>query len=165
MNKDGLSPARSEVLVRTATAAELPQVVRIEQTCFDDPWPAADFQLLLEDPCCSLLVAVTEAEEYVGFSASRLQTPVMALLNLAVLPAWRRSGYGSRLLEAVCSEASRSHCRWLTLEVRRSNHAAVNLYQQAGFAQVNVIRNYYPDGEAALQMVLALSGYRKGVQP
>ena len=42
------------------------------------------------------------------------------------------------------------------LEVRASNEAALNLYRKMGFIQVNVSKSYYPDGEDAIVMTLAL---------
>lgn len=47
-------------------------------------------------------------------------------------------------------------CEYMTLEVRASNEAALNLYQKMGFIQVNVSKSYYPDGEDAIVMTLAL---------
>ena len=44
----------------------------------------------------------------------------------------------------------------MTLEVRASNEAALNLYRKMGFIQVNVSKSYYPDGEDAIVMTLAL---------
>lgn len=52
--------------------------------------------------------------------------------------------------------AREAACEYMTLEVRASNEAALNLYQKMGFIQVNVSKNYYPDGEDAIVMTLAL---------
>jgi ribosomal-protein-alanine N-acetyltransferase len=48
-------------------------------------------------------------------------------------------------------------CTVATLEVRRSNTAAIALYERAGFRTVHVRSNYYQrDGEDALVMLLDL---------
>ncbi len=74
------------------------------------------------------------------------------LLAIATLPAWRRRGYGTALYEALIAEAKRTDCRSITLEVRRSNQAAISLYHRVGFRKVGVRKGYYPDGEDALLM-------------
>ena len=48
--------------------------------------------------------------------------------------------------------SSRSGTRVVTLEVRKHNRAALNFYQKLGFRRVDVIHNYYNDGEDAFQM-------------
>ena len=40
----------------------------------------------------------------------------------------------------------------MSLEVRVSNLAAINLYQQMGFAEVGRRKRYYENGEDALMM-------------
>ena len=52
--------------------------------------------------------------------------------------------------------AREAACEYMTLEVRASNEAALNLYRKMGFIQVNVSKSYYPDGEDAIVMTLAL---------
>ena len=40
----------------------------------------------------------------------------------------------------------------MTLEVRKSNQAAIALYEKFGFSPVNVVKRYYSDGEDAILM-------------
>ena len=46
------------------------------------------------------------------------------VLNVASHPSARRQGHAARLIEHVVAFAQRHKCRYLTLEVRRSNTAA-----------------------------------------
>jgi ribosomal-protein-alanine N-acetyltransferase len=46
--------------------------------------------------------------------------------------------------------------RLLVLEVRPTNRAAIHLYRRVGFAAIGFRRNYYGDGEDALDMHLEL---------
>lgn len=67
-----------------------------------------------------------------GFSTFRAR----ALLNvhdLAVLPDWRGSGVGRRLLAAVETVARSHGCCKVTLEVRADNAAARRLYDRLGY--------------------------------
>ncbi|KAK9841808.1 hypothetical protein WJX81_004521 [Elliptochloris bilobata] len=82
----------------------------------------------------------------------------LQVLELAVLPEFRRRGVGTELVR----ELVRGSCRaggTVLLEVRAGNAAAVALYQQRlGFATVGRRRGYYADGEDALLMAMPLLG-------
>jgi ribosomal-protein-alanine N-acetyltransferase len=63
--------------------------------------------------------------------------------NLAVLPAWRRTGVATSLLDHVIREGVRMGAHRATLEVRRSNEPARRLYERFGFSVAGVRRAYY----------------------
>jgi ribosomal-protein-alanine N-acetyltransferase len=80
------------------------------------------------------------------------------VLNVAAHPDARRQGHASRLLEHVIAFANRNKCRYVTLEVRRSNAGAIRLYRKYGFRPVGVRPNYYvEDNEDAIVMLLELA--------
>jgi ribosomal-protein-alanine N-acetyltransferase len=85
-----------------------------------------------------------------GFAvARRVAEGESELLNLAVDPAYRRSGIARRLLKELTS----SHPGTLWLEVRESNTGARNLYKSLGFCEAGCRPGYYPDsGESAIVM-------------
>lgn len=70
--------------------------------------------------------------------------------NLAVHPDWRRQGVARQVLDVVLREARAAGAHDATLEVRRSNRAALKLYEGLGFAAEGVRRGYYthPDEDA-----------------
>jgi ribosomal-protein-alanine N-acetyltransferase len=73
-------------------------------------------------------------------------------MNVAVDPARRRQGIASALLSELYVRAGDESTQF-TLEVRRSNVAAIELYQRDGFRIAGVRRRYYQDnGEDALIM-------------
>jgi len=77
----------------------------------------------------------------------------LQLLELATHPEQRRRGLARALLERLIDFAKKRHKRLLLLEVRRSNLAAIGLYESAGFVTTGVRRGYYSDtGEDALEM-------------
>lgn len=92
----------------------------------------------------------------VGFIVTWLVADELHVLDVATDPARRRQGIGLRLmLQAL--EFARGHAvRLLLLEVRRRNTAAVMLYRKLGFAVLRLRKQYYDDGEDALEMTLVL---------
>jgi len=76
------------------------------------------------------------------------------LLSIAVVPRFRRCGIGKKLLAALIESTKKEGSRGMKLEVNESNARALNLYQSFGFQVQEKISNYYPDGRAAVVMVL-----------
>ena len=79
------------------------------------------------------------------------------ITNVAVLPEYRRKGIASRLIDVMIKKANELELSLLTLEVRRSNEAAQNLYKKFGFETIGERKRYYSDNrEDALIMQLEL---------
>ncbi|MEO7032221.1 MAG: ribosomal protein S18-alanine N-acetyltransferase [Polyangiaceae bacterium] len=79
------------------------------------------------------------------------------LLELASHPEQRRRGLARALLVALLAHARGQQARLILLEVRRSNLAAIALYESFGFETTGVRRGYYSDtGEDALEMRITL---------
>jgi ribosomal-protein-alanine N-acetyltransferase len=89
----------------------------------------------------------------VGFLLAWSVADELHLLELASHPEYRRQGFGRALLQALVVHARQQQKRLLLLEVRRSNQAAIALYESCGFQTTGVRRAYYSDtGEDALEM-------------
>ncbi|MBQ7792056.1 MAG: ribosomal protein S18-alanine N-acetyltransferase, partial [Clostridia bacterium] len=74
--------------------------------------------------------------------------------NVAVLPDYRRKGYGRLLLSHLISYAKEHQLLLLTLEVRASNEGAIHLYESCGFEVVGRRKKYYDNCEDAILMTL-----------
>jgi ribosomal-protein-alanine N-acetyltransferase len=79
----------------------------------------------------------------VAWCCVRLVADELQIEDLAVAAAWRRRGWGRRLLSLVVALARRRGATTAHLEVRRGNAAARGLYRSAGFAEVGERRDYY----------------------
>ena len=59
--------------------------------------------------------------------------PMINIHDVIVLKAYRRQGIGRSLMNALVEEAVKRNCSRITLEVRKDNLPAQNLYQDMGF--------------------------------
>jgi [ribosomal protein S18]-alanine N-acetyltransferase len=145
----------TDLEIRRLTYADLPQVVAIERRAFPAPWSLAMFVLELSKPagiCIAALELGREADGVAGYCICSRYDTVWHLMNLAVSPERRREGIGTQLLEALLQRLPTPD-EAVTLEVRRSNEAALALYEKYGFKAAGVRRRYYADnGEDALIM-------------
>ena len=94
--------------------------------------------------------------EVVGVGSLWLAPDEAHITSLAVAGEARRRGHGRRLVTALVALAGSLGLEAVTLEVRASNGAARALYAGCGFEEVGERRRYYPDGEDAVIMTLAL---------
>jgi ribosomal-protein-alanine N-acetyltransferase len=126
------------------TAADLDGVLEIEEASFTNPWTREMYLADLARPADAFcFVARDEAGSVVGFCSFWRVVDEIHINNLAVAPAIRRAGVASALLARVLTEGGRLGARAATLEVRRSNMAALALYARFGFIVGGVRRNYY----------------------
>ena len=143
------------------TREDLPEVSEIEAHSFRAPWPDQIFVEELDREWAYLDV-VRERDEggrsrVVGFCNFWLVRDEIHLLNVAVHPDRRRHGFARRLMDHLMAFATAHECRFVTLEVRRSNAAAIGLYRRYGFEPVGLRPKYYAeDGEDAIVMTLEL---------
>jgi ribosomal-protein-alanine N-acetyltransferase len=144
------APPAAAIDVRRLTFADLPQVVAIERRAFTSPWSLAMFVLELSKPSGICLAAEVERELAGYLICSRYDT-VWHVMNVAVEPSLRRRRIATTLIETLIARVERD--AQLTLEVRRSNAGAIELYERFGFRAAGVRRRYYQDnGEDALVM-------------
>jgi ribosomal-protein-alanine N-acetyltransferase len=123
---------------------EIDEVMAVEAVSFTNPWTREMYLSDLEHQGVShVVVARTDRREAVGFCSYWHVVDELRVNNLAVVPAWRRHGVGSRLLLHVLAQARAGGIARASLEVRRSNEPARRLYERLGFAVTGVRSGYY----------------------
>ncbi len=133
---------------------DLEAVLEIEEASFPTPWSRNSFLYeLTENQRAIYLVAKNEFNKVVGYIGMWVVFDEGHITNLAAHPLYRRQGVGRILLNELVAVARRNGVQYLTLEVRRSNLSAQDLYQKIGFVHMGVRRKYYLDNrEDALIM-------------
>jgi ribosomal-protein-alanine N-acetyltransferase len=84
-------------------------------------------------------------ELIVGFVGVWLLPDEAHIVTIATRESHRGRGIGEQLLISAIELAQEQGQPLVTLEVRVSNHAAINLYEKYGFEEVGRRRNYYSD--------------------
>jgi [ribosomal protein S18]-alanine N-acetyltransferase len=88
-----------------------------------------------------------------GFAGLWLMVDEAHITTIAMHPNYRRLGLGEFMLVSLIDIAYSINARWVTLEVRVTNHSAQNLYRKYGFHEAGVRHRYYSDNnEDALIM-------------
>ena len=172
------APPTAAIEVRRLSYADLPQVVAIERRAFPTPWSLAMFVLELSKPSGICLAAEVEVIpkatgealsddeapgrgrkpsgrgrcELAGYLVCSRYDLVWHVMNVSVDPDRRRRGIATAMLEALFERVGDTEAQF-TLEVRRTNRGAFELYDRLGFKGVGIRRRYYADnGEDAIVM-------------
>ena len=132
----------AQVLVRPATLDDVADVAAMERRCYADPWPAAAFTSLPDNPAVFFAVARVEGLLR-GYVVGWHVMDEAELANLAVEPEARRQGVGRVLLNSMLDDAEGRGAARVFLEVRESNQAARRLYGSCGFMEIGRRKQYY----------------------
>jgi len=137
--------SQGAVSLSTLGRDDLDAVAAIDAESFVRPWTRAMYEAELANAEVTRLFGIAVDGSLVGYCAAWVLPGELHINNLAILPSWRRQGLARRLIAHVLDEADRLGCQRATLEVRRSNHAARQLYEHLGFTVHGVRRDYYAE--------------------
>lgn len=130
--------------IRWLIRRDLPEVLAIEQACFEWAWTEEDFIELLRQRNCIGMVAEQD-HEVVGFMVYELHKSNLRLLNFAVDPRFHRQGIGKAMMTRLADKLSQQMRKEITVEIRETNVPAQLFFRDNGFRAVRILRDYYDD--------------------
>ena len=89
-------------------------------------------------------------DKVVGYLDYSLIYDRMEIDNIEVEESYRGNGIGTKLMSYLVSVAIENRVINITLEVRKSNVVAINLYKKFGFREVAIRKFYYGDEDGIL---------------
>ena len=140
--------------------------MRINLDTLPENYPEYFFRQIQERYPEAFLVAVTEGK-VVGYIMCRMEGGVSNfglrwvrrghIVSVAVLQDYRRQKIASKLIaDSLKSLETIYAAKEVILEVRMTNHAAIQLYDKLGFKRIRILRTYYRNGEDAQLMAFKL---------
>ncbi len=154
-----LSPAAAAQApcLRPARPADIPALLRLEQTFAHDRLSRRSVRRLLAAPSAGWVIAEAE-EEILGYALVlfRRGSRIARLYSITVADGRRGHGLGRALLGAAEHLAAAHGADRLRLEVRPDNRNALRLYQAAGYGEIGVRPRFYQDGSPARLLDKAL---------
>ena len=130
-------------IVRAAADEDLTEISALQTRTFTNPWSAESMRWELANTDVARLYVMRCEGRVIGYCACWLLFDEWHINSIAIDPDWRRHGLGSHLLRVVGRELVAAGATMATLEVRRSNVAALTLYNRLGFAVEAVRKDYY----------------------
>lgn len=122
------------------------EIARLESVCFSHPRSEAALLEEISQPERYILVVMKSQKGLVkGYAGMEYVLDEGYITDVAVFPDRRRCGVGSALLRELERRGRQLKLRFLTLEVRPGNLAAVRLYISLGYEEVGRRRGFYRD--------------------
>jgi ribosomal-protein-alanine N-acetyltransferase len=149
-------PNMSDFMLRTCHYQDLDRVVAIEKSAFPDrPYSKSDFMALLLRAKDGFIIA--EADDgLLGYVIAVHDGDDGMIQSIAVSDQFRRRGIGEVLMSSALNHLA--ECERVFLLVDSNNVVAISLYHKLSFKETgNIKRNYYPNGDDAVEMVRTTS--------
>jgi len=106
------------------------------------PWSRKIFEDCLTKPYFAY--SLDQDNQPLGYYIGMTVLEEVTLMDIVVSAAHRGNGLGKCLLKHLIEQCNQNNIQQVWLEVRESNAAAINLYDNAGFILVEQRVNYYP---------------------
>lgn len=143
-----------KVVIRSMTAFDIPDVLKIERLSFATPWTKEAFENEIQRNLCARYIVAVKEGSPIGYAGMWLIIDECHITNVAVHPDYRGMHVGDALMKYITNMGLAKGIKTMTLEVRKTNLIAQNLYIKYGFEPVSIRRGYYGDnGEDAIIMV------------
>ena len=142
--------------IRDMELKDIARVMEIEAVTFKAPWKEDEMLYELNENKFSNMAVILSNSTIVGFYDYWVTFDSATIAQIAIDPAYQRQHLGSLLMEEILKDAKAKKVRTITLEVRKNNEKAVNLYQKYGFRTSLIKEKYYSKGDDALYMIKEL---------
>jgi len=174
MNKTG------GFLVKELEEFEIDEILEIQKLNNLSYWSLTDYLNFIENKQIVKLV-VKDRNQVIGFAIMRLisleaddylfdkysaKIPLVEgeIYNIGVHNLYKRGGIGTLLIKKLIQNRKIQTLKTIWLEVRESNHPAINFYKKNNFKKIHIRKNYYNNPqEDAIVMKIDLRGPSKPI--
>lgn len=120
-------------------------VMVVEHLSFTIPWSRESFEQELVANNFAYYIVAVENDVVVGYAGMWKIQDEGHITNVAVHPEFRGAHIGKKLMVELIKLAKDMGVISMTLEVRKSNYIARNLYESLGFTDAGMRKGYYTD--------------------
>ena len=144
------------MMIREFRRQDINRVLEIEEESFKDPYPV-DILIDIFNLGAGFLVAEHD-NIIVGYIIFWIRYEDEGhIISIAVDEEHRRKDVGTQLVKAALKIFKRYNIDQIKLEVRISNKEAIDFYNNNGFIEKEVLKEYYEDYEDAILMDINLN--------
>ena len=160
------------IKIKPMQKSDIDNIVAIEEKAYGNHhWSKESFLSELSNELAHYFSVFNEKDELIAYCGCWQILEEAHITNIAVSPEYRRNHIGEALLKTIIDDCYKNMVKFITLEVRVGNIAAIELYKKYGFKSLGTRKGYYQDNnEDALIMWTEnifydkfKSGYEKNV--
>ena len=142
------------IYITPMTKDDIEDVVNIEAEAYGEHhWSKSSFYEELNNNLAKYYIARTSTGETVAYAGTWHIIDEGHITTIAVKKDYMRKHIGEAIIVKILEDCYKEGIKYLTLEVRVSNEAAIGLYTKYGFNSLGTRKGYYQDNnEDALIM-------------
>lgn len=143
-----------KIKIKPMQKSQIEDVLKIEEQAYGDHhWSKDSFYGELSNNLAHYYSAFDLEGNLLGYAGSWLVIDEAHITTIAVKRELQRKKIGEALLNKIISDCYKNEIKYITLEVRASNSAAIGLYEKYGFKSLGTRKGYYQNNnEDALIM-------------
>lgn len=130
--------------IRLMNENDVDDVLEIEKKSFSTPWSKEAFEMEMNNKLANYVVIEVD-DNIIGYGGIWLIIDEGHITNVAIDPHYRGKGYSNHLVKGIIDLCLDNNIDRMTLEVRKSNVVAQNLYKKFGFEECGIRPGYYAD--------------------
>ena len=134
------------LILKEMNFSDLEGVYEVSSLSLKETWSLNSIEKELNNKLATYIVCL-EDSKVLGFAGSWLIASEGQITNVAVHPNSRGKGIGKYLMKKLIFVLKNKGCTDITLEVRKSNIIAQNLYKSLGFKEEGIRKNFYEDNK------------------
>ena len=131
---------------------DLDEIVKIENESHLTPWTKKNF--IDSNNANNLFKVLRNENDIIGYYIALFAEDECQLLNITVRLELQKKGFGQLMLKNLFTDCRKKNIINVFLEVRKSNNAAIRLYEKNGFNEIGVRNNYYKNKEGKEDAIL-----------
>jgi len=131
---------------------DLDEIVKIENESHLTPWTKKNF--IDSNNVNNLFKVLKNENDIIGYYIALFAEDECQLLNITVRLELQKKGFGQLMLKNLFTDCRKKNIINVFLEVRKSNNAAIRLYEKNGFNEIGVRNNYYKNKEGKEDAIL-----------
>lgn len=128
-----------------ATKQHIGEIFNINELSFSAPWSIESIKKEITNNPHALYIVAIKNNMVLGYCGIWIILDEGHITNIAIHPNYRHLGIASLILSTLIEESKNRGAYSITLEVRKSNLAAQNLYGKFDFIEEGCRKNYYSD--------------------
>jgi len=143
-----------EIIIKPMEKSDVDNVEKIEEQAYGEHhWSKDSFYGELSNDLAHYYSAFDTQGNLVGYAGAWQIIDEAHITTIAIAPEYRRKNIGEALLNKIIDGCYENKMKYITLEVRVSNIAAIKLYEKYGFKSLGTRKGYYQNNnEDALIM-------------
>ena len=134
------------VTIEKMKTTDVDDVIRIEESAYGQHhWSKESFLNEVKNELAYYYSLTTSEGKLAGYAGCWHIMEEAHITTIAVAPEYRRKKFAEALLKRVIDDCYEEKIKYITLEVRKSNIPAINLYSKYGFSSFGTRKGYYQD--------------------